>query len=51
MRNVLAALAVVAVLAFGFWAYVGGTDTAANGLQSTDDRNFDSPIHQLPPVL
>jgi hypothetical protein len=51
MRNIFAALAVVAVIAFGFWTYVGSTDTTANGLQSMNDRNFDSPIPQLPPVL
>jgi hypothetical protein len=51
MRNVSAALAVVAVIAFGFWGYVSSTDTTANGLQSMNDRNFDSPIPQLPPVL
>ena len=51
MRNVFAALFLVAIIAFGFWAYVGSTDTTANGLQSVNDRNFDSPIQQLPPVL
>jgi hypothetical protein len=50
MRNIFAAL-VVAVIAFGFWAYVGSTDNTANGLQSMNDRNFDSPIAQLPPLL
>ena len=51
MRNVFAALVVVAVIAFGFWAYVGSTDTTENGLQSRNDRNLDSPIPQLPPIL
>ena len=51
MRNIFAALAVVAVIAFGFWAYVDSPDTTANGLQSMNERNFDSPIPQLPPVL
>ena len=51
MRNVFAALVVVAVVTFGVWAYVGSTDTTANGLQSVNDRNIDSPIPQLPPVL
>jgi hypothetical protein len=51
MRNVFAALVVVAVVTFGVWAYVGSTDTTANGLQSVNDRNFDSPIPQLPPIL
>ena len=51
MSNVFAALVVVAVIAFGFWACVGSTDTTANGLQSMNDRNFDSPIAQLPPLL
>jgi hypothetical protein len=49
MRNVFAALVVVAVVAFGF--YVGSTDTTENGLQSMNERNFDSPIPQLPPAL
>ena len=49
MRNVFAALVVMAVVAFGF--YVGSTDTAENGLQSMNDQNFDSTIPQLPPVL
>ena len=51
MRNVFAALVAVAVVTFGVWAYVGSTDTPPNGLQSVNDRNFDSPIPQLPPVL
>jgi hypothetical protein len=51
MRNIFAALAVVAVIAVGFCAYVGSADTTANGLQSMNDRNFDSPIPQLSPVL
>ena len=51
MRNVFATLTVVAVIAFGFWACVGSTDTTANGLQGMNYRNFDSPIPQLPPVL
>jgi hypothetical protein len=33
MRKVFATLAVVAVLAVGVGAYVGSTDTTANGLQ------------------
>jgi hypothetical protein len=41
----------VAVIAFDFWAYVGSTNTTANGLQSMNDRNLDSPISHLPPVL
>jgi hypothetical protein len=49
MRNVIAALVVVAVVAFGF--YVGGTDTTENGLQSMNGRNFDSPMPQLAPAL
>jgi hypothetical protein len=51
MRNGFAALIVVAVIAFDFLAYVGSTNTTANGLQSMNDRNFDSPIPHLPPVL
>jgi hypothetical protein len=49
MRNVFAALVVVAVVAFGF--YVCSTGTTENGLQSMNDRNVDSRIPQLPPVL
>jgi hypothetical protein len=51
MRSVFAALVVVAVVTFGVWAYVGSTDTPANGLQSVNDRDFDSSIPRLPPVL
>ena len=49
MRNVFAALVIVAVVAFGF--YVGTTDTTENGLQSMNDRNFDSPIPKFAPAL
>ena len=51
MRNVFAALFLVAIIAFGFWAYVGSTDTTANGLQSANDQSFDNPLPKLPPVL
>ena len=51
MSNVFAALVVVAVIAFGFLAYAGSTDNTANGLQSMNDRNFDSPIPQFAPAL
>ena len=46
MRNVFATLT-----AFGFWACVGSIDTTANGLQSMNDRNFDSPIPKFAPAL
>jgi hypothetical protein len=49
MRNVFAALVVVAVVAFGF--YVGSTDATETGLQSMNHRNFDSPIPQFAPAL
>ena len=51
LRNIFAALAVVAVIAVGFCAYVGSADTTANGLQSMNDRNFDSPIPKFAPAL
>jgi hypothetical protein len=50
MGRFITSLAIVGVLAIAFGVYVANTDASANGLQSMDDREFDSPIPQLPPV-
>jgi hypothetical protein len=50
MRRLFVSLAIVAILAVGFGVYVANTDASANGLQSMDEREFDSPIPLLPPT-
>jgi hypothetical protein len=50
MSRLFTSLAIVGVLAVGFGIYVANTDASANGLQSMDEREFDSPIPQLLPV-